>query len=236
LVAGCGLIQALAAIAALIVLKGKGEVSTREELRPALGLDIFLPEGTNKFLSAFLGYFSVFEIWWIVMMVLIFAAAFRVSNRDVAVLYWTAAAWGGAVSVGKDDPALIAQVPQMEALIDRAAELDAAWGDGAIHSFLITYEMSRSETAGSSVARSRGHFERALQLSKGMQAGPLVTFAEAVCIDQQDATEFSRVLTQALAINPDTLPEYRLANLVMQRRARWLLAHQDDLFVTKKPK
>jgi hypothetical protein len=50
------------------------------ELRPALGFDIFLPEGSNKFLAAFLGYFSVFEIWWIVMIVLIFSAAFRVSK------------------------------------------------------------------------------------------------------------------------------------------------------------
>ena len=80
LVAGCGLIQALAAIAALVVLKAKGEITSVAELQPALGLDIFLPEGTNKFVMAFLGYFSVFEIWWIVMLVLIFAAAFRVSK------------------------------------------------------------------------------------------------------------------------------------------------------------
>jgi hypothetical protein len=80
LVAGCGLIQVLAAIAGLIILKSKGEISSMAELQPALGLDIFLPEGTNKFLMAFLGYFSVFEIWWIVMLVLIFAAAFRVSK------------------------------------------------------------------------------------------------------------------------------------------------------------
>lgn len=80
LVAGCSLIQLLASIASLIILKAKGEVSTMAELRPALGLDIFLPEGSNKFLAAFLGYFSVFEIWWIVMMVLIFSAAFRVSK------------------------------------------------------------------------------------------------------------------------------------------------------------
>lgn len=50
------------------------------ELRPALGLDIFLPEGTNKYVTAFLGYFSIFEIWWIVMMVLVFSVAFRVNK------------------------------------------------------------------------------------------------------------------------------------------------------------
>lgn len=80
LVAGCSLIQVLASIASLAILKGKGEISTMAELRPALGLDIFLPEGTNKYAIAFLGYFSIFEIWWIVMMVLVFSAAFRVSK------------------------------------------------------------------------------------------------------------------------------------------------------------
>jgi hypothetical protein len=80
LVAGCSLIQVLASIASLAILKGKGEISTMAELRPALGLDIFLPEGTNKYATAFLGYFSIFEIWWIVMMVLVFSTAFRVSK------------------------------------------------------------------------------------------------------------------------------------------------------------
>lgn len=80
LVAGCSVIQMLAAIASVLILKAKGEVSSMAELRPALGLDIFLPEGTNRILMAFLGYFSVFEIWWIVMMVLIYSKAFRTSK------------------------------------------------------------------------------------------------------------------------------------------------------------
>lgn len=80
LVAGCSLIPMLAGIASLVILKAKGEVSTQAELRPALGLDIFMPEGANKYGVAFLGYFSVFEVWWIVMMILIFSAAFRVSK------------------------------------------------------------------------------------------------------------------------------------------------------------
>jgi len=80
LIAGCSLIQVLAAIAGVVILKAKGEVSSFAELRPALGLDIFLPAGTNKVLAAVLGYFSVFEIWWIVMMVLIYSVAFRVTK------------------------------------------------------------------------------------------------------------------------------------------------------------
>lgn len=58
------------------------------------------------------------------------SAAARARKDDVALLYWTAAAWGGAVSLGKNDPALIAEIPQMESLIDRALQLDEAWGAG----------------------------------------------------------------------------------------------------------
>ena len=80
LVAGCGLIQSLAAIASAMIIHFKGEISSMAELKPAMGLDIFMPEGANKYLVAAGSAFSVFQIWWVVMMVLIFAAAFKVSK------------------------------------------------------------------------------------------------------------------------------------------------------------
>jgi len=42
-------------------------------------------------------------------------------------------------------------------------------------------------------------------------------------------------LQQALAVDADGRPEMRLANLVAQRRARWLLARVDDLFLEGAP-
>jgi hypothetical protein len=88
LITGCSLISmALYSVATVIILRSKGEVSSIGELTPALGLDIFLPMDSNKFLTGVLGYFSVFQLWWIVMMVLIISAAFRVSKgRALAVV------------------------------------------------------------------------------------------------------------------------------------------------------
>jgi hypothetical protein len=80
LVSGCALIGVLEQIAVIVILKAKGDIASVAELRPPMGLDIFLSEGTNKLLLAFLGYFSIFQIWWIVMLVLVFAAAFRVTK------------------------------------------------------------------------------------------------------------------------------------------------------------
>ncbi len=158
-------------------------------------------------------------------------AAAMTRKKDVPLLYWAAVSWAAAISVSKDSPDLIAEMPKMEALIDRALALDESFDHGAIHSFLITYEMSRRGGEGEPETRSRKHFERALELSRGQMAGPLVALAESVSVQRQDVSEFKSLLERALAINSDTKPEWRLTNLVMQRRARWLLARADDLFL-----
>ena len=151
--------------------------------------------------------------------------------KDVPLLYWTAISWAAAISLSKDNPDLIAELPCVEAMMNRALALNEAFDYGAIHVYFITYEMSRSGGTGDPATRSRQHFERALALSGGQQAGPMVSFAEAVCVQKQDAKEFSSLLEKALAVNAEANPDTRLLNLVMQRRARWLLSKKADLFL-----
>ena len=86
LVAGCSIIQVLATVAGVLILRTKNDISTMAELRPALGLDIFMPEGANKFLLALLGYFSIFEIWWLIMITLVLSAAFRLPKTKALLL------------------------------------------------------------------------------------------------------------------------------------------------------
>jgi len=152
-------------------------------------------------------------------------------KSDVPMLYWTAVAWGGAISLSKDNPGTVGEIPQMEALIDRALELDESYDRGAVHSFLINYEPARSGVSGDANARARQHFERAVALSQARQAAPYVTFAEAISVQTQNLAEFDELLKQALAINADAYPDSRLANLIYQRRARWLQSRRDQLFL-----
>lgn len=158
-------------------------------------------------------------------------AARKVPTQSVPLLYWTAAAWGSAISLSKDNPELIADLPLVEALIDRALELDEDYDAGAIHGFLITYEPSRQGAKGDPAARSRQHFARAMELSGGHLASPFVALAEAVVVGKQDRKEFESLLNRALQIDVNAKPEWRMANLVTQRRARWLLSRVNELFV-----
>ncbi|HEX4986529.1 MAG TPA: TRAP transporter TatT component family protein [Burkholderiales bacterium] len=152
------------------------------------------------------------------------------SRRDVPLLFWTAASWGALIALSKDDPETLAAVPVVEAMADRALALDEGFEHGAIHTFLISYEMARPGGRGDAADRARGHFERAMAMTSGRDAAPFVAFAEAVCVPRGRRSEFHALLDQAVGIDPDKAPANRLANLVAQQRARWLLSRIDDLF------
>lgn len=152
-------------------------------------------------------------------------------KKDVPALYWTAAAWAGAIALSKDQPEMVGQIPRMEAMMTRALELDEAFDRGAIPAFFITYAMSRPGPQVEREALARKFFERAVELSHGREASPFVALAEAVSVQNQNAQEFEELLGLALTIDAAAYPDTQLVNLIMQRRARWLLSREADLFL-----
>jgi predicted anti-sigma-YlaC factor YlaD len=158
------------------------------------------------------------------------AALARTTRKDAPFLYWTGVAWAAAIALAKDDPFLVADLPAVEALVRRVLELDEAWDHGAVHVFLISYEMSRAGVSAEAPTRARNHYRRALELTEGRQAAPHVAYAEAVSVAERNRAEFEHALQDALRVDPGARPEWRLANAVMQRRARWLLDRIDRWF------
>ncbi len=69
----CSLIGSLQYIATYIVLRSKGEeITSQEQMTPAFGLDIFIP--AHGVLLTLLNFFSIFEIWSMVILALALAA------------------------------------------------------------------------------------------------------------------------------------------------------------------
>jgi predicted anti-sigma-YlaC factor YlaD len=97
--------------------------------------------------------------------------------------------------------------------------------------FFISYEGARQGAKGDFAERCKLHFDRAVRLTGGQMASPYVSYAENVSVQKQNRAEFESLLKQALAIDPNKRLEWRLSNVIMQRRATWLLSREDDLFL-----
>ena len=153
----------------------------------------------------------------------------KAKKEDVGLLYWTAASWGAAISLGIDRPDLAIDLPTVRVLADRALALDAGWNKGALPELFITLD-SLPEALGGNPARAKQHFAKAVELQKGLSPGPYVALATGVAVPSQDRAEFERLLKLALAIDPEQDPSNRLAVLVTQKRARALLDRIDEKF------
>jgi len=156
-------------------------------------------------------------------------AVAKARKDDVPLLYWTAAAWGAAISLGIDRPDLAVDFPSVRALADRALALDPGWSKGAIHELMISLD-SLPEALGGNPQRARDHFKIAVEMQKGLSPGPYLTLATGVAVPAQDRPEYERLLKEALAIDPEKDPSNRLVTLVYQRRARVLLDRVDEKF------
>jgi predicted anti-sigma-YlaC factor YlaD len=152
-----------------------------------------------------------------------------VRKADVERVYWAAASLGLAISTSKSDAGMIARVPEVQAMLDRAMELDESWGAGSLHEFAIT--LAATKPGGADAATLKREYERALTLSGGNRASLFTTYAEAAAIPAQDVEAFRALLARALAVDTDAVPDWRVANLAAQKRARWLLAHAADYFL-----
>jgi hypothetical protein len=150
------------------------------------------------------------------------------TKADVPALFWAAAAWAGELSLLDNPLPRLGELATVRALLTRALALDEGWGVGTIHEALIAVE-GLPAAVGGSPQRAREHFDRAVALSGGQSAFAYVTLASSVSAPGKNRAEFERMLKQALAVDVTKRPDLRLANLVAQKRARFLLANAERL-------
>jgi len=154
----------------------------------------------------------------------------KTTIKHVPLLYYTGAAWAAAFAVDVTDSSLAVHQTPMEKIMRRALALDEGWERGSLHDFFVSWEAGHAG-AGGSIEKAREHFARSKALSAGQRVSPFVSFAESVLVTEQKKKEFEQALNEALAIDVSkTAPEQKLANVLAQKRAKWLLSRIDELF------
>ncbi len=154
----------------------------------------------------------------------------KMTKKYVPLLYYTAGAWAAAFAIDITDSELSLNQTSMEKMMTRALALDESWDLGALHDFFISWEAGHASTGGS-MEKAQEHYLRSRELSAGKRLSPLVTYAESVLVTQQRKKEFEALLNEAVQFDiAKAPPEQRLANVISQRRAKWLLSRIDELF------
>jgi predicted anti-sigma-YlaC factor YlaD len=148
----------------------------------------------------------------------------RLEATEMGVAYWAAASWGGLISLSKDDPNVVADLPLAVRLARLAWEKTPDFGDGALASLMGSFEGARP---GGSRQQALAYFDQAIAAGAGKNASALVAKAEGIALPVGDRATFEALLRQAIAISE---LKKNVANEVMRARAQWLLESADDLF------
>jgi hypothetical protein len=153
----------------------------------------------------------------------------KLDARALPALFWTASAWGKWIELQLDEPARLAELPRVEALMRRVLALDEAYQHGGAHLFFGAYYGGRAPTFGGDFARAARHFDRAAELNQGRLLWVEVYRARYLLRQQGERDAFHAALSRVVEA-ADTDPELNLANALAREAAADLLAREEELF------
>jgi hypothetical protein len=146
--------------------------------------------------------------------------AIKLKKQDAGLVYWTMTAWAGAISLSKDSPDVVADLPEVLRLSELAWQVHPQFDQGALASM-----MELAKPGGKPEAAEK-YFNLAIEW-RGNQIAPLISKAENWAVATQDKEAFKLLLNQAIEL---ARSQNDLTNTVMRRRAQWLLDSTDNLF------
>jgi len=154
----------------------------------------------------------------------------RFRKGDVPALFCTASSWAKWTAANLDNLEALAELPLLEATMERILELDESYSYGSPHLLLGTYLAAKPAILGGDMAKAKEHFDRALVLADGKFLPAKVLYAKYYVRRIQDRELFVRTLEEVLNTPADTVPELTLSNAMAKEQAKELLEKTDEYF------
>ena len=152
----------------------------------------------------------------------------KLSKSDVPVVYAYASAWAGVIQANKDWKA-IADMPKVEALLERVIQLAPDYEHGQPHLYLGVMRSQIPPSLGGRPKEGKKEFEEAIRLSQGKDMMAKVLYAENYARLVFDQELHDRLLKEVLEGDP-VAPGLTLTNTLAQQRARELMQSGKDYF------
>lgn len=149
--------------------------------------------------------------------------------RHAEAVYSYAVASLAWIRAHADDWNALAELPQMEALLQRYLEIGGGEDAGSVYTYLGILATLRPPSLGGEPEEGKAWFERAIEVTDGRDLAAKVEFARGYARLLYERELHDRLLEEVLAADPD-VPGYTLTNVLAQRDAEKLLASADEYF------
>ena len=151
-------------------------------------------------------------------------------KNDVPLLFGAGAAWGGWIANTTDSVEAMAELPWVEALMERVLQLDPAYYYGGPHLFKAILLSARPEQFGGNLKKAQEHFLEARRIGQGKFLMTEVYYAQNYARQRMDRGLYEETLKKVLATPPDLEPDLTLVNTLARRKAGQLLEQIDEFF------
>jgi hypothetical protein len=161
-----------------------------------------------------------------------FVIFLRDYNKEyVPALFWTTSAWAKLISLNVDSLEALADMPMLEATMQRVIELDGGFYFGSPHLHMAVYLAARPAIIGGNIDKAKEHFNEAFALGADKLLSAKVLFARYYAVRLKDRALFRKTLQEVLDSPVDGVPELTLSNTLAKEKARELLERADDYFM-----
>lgn len=153
----------------------------------------------------------------------------EVTRKETDVLYAYAVGWLSYLDATSEDWGAVAELPWVQAALERVTALDDTYQQGAVHAYLGTLYCLRPPALGGEPEKAKMHFERAIELSGGQDLSVKVEYARRYARLVFDRELHDRLLREVLDA-PAEAPNLTLFNVLAKQEAQELLQSAEDYF------
>lgn len=148
----------------------------------------------------------------------------KFGKKDIDTLFWTAFNWGSYINMNRGDIVEVANLPRVEAMVDRVIEIDPNFNCGVAYAFKGVIIVGNPLRNGGKPETAKPYFEKAIASCDSKYLMNKVMYAEWYGGNTNEKGLFKTELNEV--ISSDTtgaLPKYALANELAKERAKLLL-------------
>lgn len=157
------------------------------------------------------------------------AALDEVDEDEATMLYSYATNWAGWIKSRSGEWNAIADLPKVEAVLERVVALDETLDHGRAHLYLGVMRSQLPPALGGKPELGRAQFEQAIAISNNRDLMAKVEFARNYARLVFDQELHDRLLNDVLSASPNE-PGLTLSNVLAQQQARRLLDSSKDYF------